>query len=70
MDGHLFTTPDRLIEAARIFSSEGYERSFEELLVAEPVPWPTRSERPLRTMRPACRPLEGSRPSVSASRVG
>lgn len=59
MDGRLFTTPDRIIEAARMFSAEGFERSFEEI-VRETEPWPTPTERPMRPMRAACRALEGA----------
>ena len=57
MDGRLFTTPDRIIEAARAFSAEGFERSFEEVL-REPAPAFRGSERPMRPMRAACRQQE------------
>ena len=56
MDGRLFTTPDRIIEAAAaVFASEGFERSFEEVL-REPAPAFPGAERPMRAVRPACRP--------------
>jgi len=58
MDGRLFTTPDRIIEAAAAFAAEGYERSFTDVLQSDPVPWPTRGERPMRPMRAAVRPFE------------
>lgn len=59
MEARLFTTPDRIIAAAATFTSENYERSFEAVL-ADPVPWPTPTERPMRPMRAACRPLEAT----------
>ncbi|MBN9238676.1 MAG: hypothetical protein BGO97_03245 [Micrococcales bacterium 70-64] len=59
MDGRLFTTPDRILAAAASFTAEGYEQTFEALL-PDPVPWPTRGERPLRPMRSACRPLDAT----------
>lgn len=54
MDGRLFTTPDRIIEAAAVFAGEGYERSFEEV-PREPVPAFRGAERPMRAVRAACR---------------
>ena len=70
MDGRLFTTPDRIIEAARMFAAEGYERSFEELLrEPEPAPWATRGERPLRPMRAACREAFPEGPALSSGRA-
>lgn len=57
MNGRLFTTPDRIIEAAAVFASEGFERSFEEVL-REPVPAIRGAERPMRAVRSACRSLE------------
>ena len=58
MDGRLFTTPDRIIEAAGVFAAEGYERSFEEILQRAPAPALSGNERPMRPMRAACRGLE------------
>ena len=60
MDAHLFTTPDRIIEAARVFTAGGYEGSFEELIAPQPAPWPIRGERPMRAMRPVFRPAEAT----------
>lgn len=60
MDPRLFTTPDRIIEAAAAFSAGSFERPFDEVL-SDPVPtlmparWTT--ERPVRAMRSACRPV-------------
>lgn len=64
MDGRLFTTPDRIIEAAALFASEGFERSFEEVL-GDPVPAFRGTERPMREVRPACR-AESSIPTGHA----
>lgn len=61
MDARLFTTPDRIIEASAVFSREGFERSFEEVLrdavdsQREPVSAFRGRERPMRAMRAACR---------------
>jgi len=58
MAERLFTTPDRIIEAAAAFTAGGFEQSFGDLLEMQPSLWPARAERPMRKMRAACRPIE------------
>ena len=51
----LFPTPDRLIEAARVFECKGYERSFEVL--RDTMPALRGAERPMRAVRAGCRSM-------------
>jgi len=60
MTERLLATPDRIIEAARVFTAGGYEGSVEELLATQPASWPNRTERPMRAMRPVLRPVEAT----------
>ena len=58
MTERLFTTPDRIIEAAALFTAGDFEQSFGDLLDSQPTLWPAHVERPMRKMRAACRFIE------------